>query len=89
MSSSTYVNQEKYGTPIDISKYRCMINSSLYLTPSYPEIMFSACLCACYKLFPKESHLSYVNIIMSYLKGTKNVYLWYPKGGVCDLVCCP
>ncbi|XP_050897872.1 uncharacterized mitochondrial protein AtMg00810-like [Lathyrus oleraceus] len=39
-----------------------------------------------YRANPKESHLTVVNRIMKYVKGTTNVGLWYPKGSICDLV---
>lgn len=71
---------------IDITKYRSMIGSSLYLTTICPDIMFSVYLSVYFQENPKESHLASVKRIIKYLKGTKNVRLWYPKGGVCDLV---
>lgn len=43
VSSSTYVNQDESGTPIDITKYWGMIDFLLYLTTSRPEIIFSVC----------------------------------------------
>jgi hypothetical protein len=46
MGSGTYLDQDEFGTPIDITKYRGMIGSLLYLTDSRPDIMFSVCLCA-------------------------------------------
>lgn len=63
-----------------------MIGSSLYLTASYPDIMFCVCLCTQFQANPKEAHLASVKRIMKYLKGTKNVSLWYPKGSICDLI---
>ena len=86
MGSGTYVDQDESGTPIDITKYRGMIGSLLYLTASRPDIMFSVCLCARFQANPKESHLMAVKRIMKYLKGTTNVGLWYPKGSICTLI---
>jgi hypothetical protein len=86
MGSGTYVDQDESGTSIDITKYRGMIGSLLYLTASHPDIMFSVCLCARFQANPKESHLMAVKRIMKYLKGTTNVGLWYPKGSVCNLL---
>src|ERR1044072_1718609 len=40
MGSGTYVDQDESGIPIDITKYRVMIGSLLYLTVSRPDIMF-------------------------------------------------
>lgn len=77
-SSRIYVDQYESSVPIDIINYQGMIGS-LLLTSSHPDIMFSVCLCARYQACPNESHISYVKRIMSYLKGTTNVGLWYPK----------
>ena len=84
MGSGTYVDQDELGVSIDITKYRGMIGSLLYLTTSRPDIMVSVCLFARFQANPKESHLTAVKRIMKYLKGTTNVGLWYPKGSVCN-----
>ncbi|XP_050918969.1 secreted RxLR effector protein 161-like [Lathyrus oleraceus] len=86
MGSGSYVDQDESGVSIEITKYRGMIGSLLYLTTSRPDIMFNVCLCACFQANPKESHLATIKRIMKYLKGTKNVGLWYPKGSICNLV---
>ncbi|XP_050916102.1 secreted RxLR effector protein 161-like [Lathyrus oleraceus] len=39
-----------------------------------------------YRANPKESHLTAIKKIMKYIKGTTNFGLWYPKGGICNLV---
>ena len=46
MGSSSYVDQDESGVSINITKYRGMIGSLLYMTASRPDIMFSVCLCA-------------------------------------------
>ncbi|XP_050920276.1 secreted RxLR effector protein 161-like [Lathyrus oleraceus] len=86
MGSGSYVDQDESGVSIDITKYRGMIGSLLYLTVSRPDIMFSVCLCARFQANPKESHLTAVKRIKKYLKGTTNVGLWYPKVSICNLV---
>lgn len=70
MGLGSYVDQDKSGAPIDITKYQGMIGSLLYLIASRPDIMFLYCLCARYQACPKEYHLSSVKRIMKYLKGT-------------------
>ncbi|KAI3666972.1 hypothetical protein L6452_42013 [Arctium lappa] len=67
------------GVSVDITSYRGMIVSLLYLTASRPDIMFVTCLCARYQANPKESHLAAVKCIFRYLKATMNLGLWYPK----------
>ncbi|GKB05863.1 retrovirus-related pol polyprotein from transposon TNT 1-94 [Tanacetum coccineum] len=47
---------------------------------SWPDIMFSVCLCARFQEDPKTSHLEAVKRIFRYLKGTTYLGLWYSKG---------
>jgi len=86
MSTSCYLDKDEKGKPVELSKYRGMIGSLLYLTASRPDIMFSVCMCARYQACPKESHLIAVKRIMRYLIGTQNLGLWYPKGSTCNLI---
>ncbi|XP_050896928.1 uncharacterized mitochondrial protein AtMg00240-like [Lathyrus oleraceus] len=86
MGFKTYVDQDESDVSIDITKYRGMTGSLLYLTINRPDIMFSVCLYARFQANPKESHHTVVKRIMKYLKGTTNVGLWYPKCSICDLV---
>ena len=46
MGSGIYVDQDESGVSIDITKYRGIIGSLLYLTARCPDIMFNVCLCA-------------------------------------------
>ena len=86
MSTSCRLDKDEGGKPIEITKYRGMIGSLLYLTASRPDIMFSVCMCARFQANPKESHLSAVKRIMRYLVGTQQMGLWYPKGASSSLV---
>ncbi|KAJ9551704.1 hypothetical protein OSB04_015749 [Centaurea solstitialis] len=80
MSPSCALDSDPDGTAVDVTTYRGMIGSLMYLTASRPDIMFSTCLCARYQSKPKVSHLKAVKRIFRYLKGTINLGLWYPKG---------
>ncbi|GJX29652.1 retrovirus-related pol polyprotein from transposon TNT 1-94 [Tanacetum coccineum] len=70
---------------VNVTLFRGMIGSLMYLTASRPDIQFSTCLCARYQANPKESHLVAIKRIFRYLKGTPNLCLWYPKGSGFDL----
>jgi hypothetical protein len=48
MGTSCYLDKDEKGKPVDVSKYRGMIGSLLYLTASKLDIMFSVCMCARY-----------------------------------------
>ena len=86
MSTSIKLGKDTDGKSVNITAYRGMIGSLLYLTASRPDIMFSTCLCARYQADPKESHLAAVKRIFRYLKGTPNLGLWYPKDSDFELV---
>ena len=61
---------------VDISNYKGVVGSLLYLTASRPEIMFATCLCARFQADPRESHLIAIKRIFRYLKGTPNLGTW-------------
>ncbi|KAJ9542258.1 LOW QUALITY PROTEIN: hypothetical protein OSB04_028764 [Centaurea solstitialis] len=85
MAPPLTLDKDSKGKPIDVTLYRGMIGSLLYLTASRPDIMYSTCLCARYQAEPKESHLTAVKRIFRYLKGTPNLGLWYSKDSGFDL----
>ena len=71
---------------MDVTIYKGMIGSLLYLSITRPNIMLSACLCARYQADPKESCLLVVKHIMRYLAGTSHLGLWCPKSNTCGLL---
>jgi len=86
MAPPLKIDSDPDGVSVNITNYRAMIGSLLYLTASRPDIMFATCLCARYQANPKESHLVAVKRIFRYLKGTMNLGLWYPKDSGFDLI---
>ncbi|KAI3780094.1 hypothetical protein L2E82_09981 [Cichorium intybus] len=66
----------------DITLYRQMIGSLLYLTSSRLDIMFVVCYCARYHANPIEPHFTVVKNIFRYLKRTTSLELWYLSGSV-------
>jgi len=77
---------DKDDKPMSEKIYRGMIGSLLYLTGSRPDILFTVRLCVRFQTSPKESHLTSIKRIFRYLAGTKNLGLWYPRGGDFSLV---
>ncbi|KAI3669723.1 hypothetical protein L6452_41087 [Arctium lappa] len=86
MAPPLTLNKDPAGKPVNVTAYRGMIGSLLYLTTIRPDIMYSTCLCARYQSEPKESHLIAVKRIFRYMKGTPNLGLWYPKDTGFDLI---
>jgi Reverse transcriptase (RNA-dependent DNA polymerase) len=62
MATNINLDADENEKSVDISQYRAMIGSLLYLTASRPDIMFSICLCARFQSNPKESHLKASNV---------------------------
>ena len=86
MATATKLDEDSKGKKVDISVYRGMVGSLLYLTASRPDIMFATCLCARFQSCPKESHMIAIKRIFRYLKGTPSLGLWYPKDTGFNLV---
>ncbi|GKF22087.1 hypothetical protein Tco_0074409 [Tanacetum coccineum] len=70
---------------VDVYLYRSMIGSLMYLTASWPDIMFAVCACSRFQVTLKTSHLSAIKRIFRYLKGKPKLGLWYPRVSLFDL----
>jgi hypothetical protein len=77
MSTTTALNADEDGEPVDQKEYRSMIGSLLYLTATRPDIQFSVCLCARFQASPRTSHRQAVKRIFRYLRYTPELGLWY------------
>ena len=86
MGTNGNLDSDASGNMVDQKLYRSMIGSLLYVTASRPDVMFSVCMCAIFQASPRESHLKATKRILRYLKHTRNVGLWYPKGAKFELV---
>ncbi|GKF82396.1 hypothetical protein Tco_0244052, partial [Tanacetum coccineum] len=67
------------GKSVDLTLYRGMVGTLMYLTASRPDLTFVVYMCAWYQAKPTEKHLHAVKRIFKYLRGTVNRGLWYPK----------
>ena len=76
MNTSTRIDLDEEGIPIEEHKYRKLIGSLLYLTASGPDITYAVGVCARFQSKPKMSHYQIALKIIKYLKGTINVGLW-------------
>nr|GEZ84692.1 retrovirus-related Pol polyprotein from transposon TNT 1-94 [Tanacetum cinerariifolium] len=79
MVEKSNLDEDKEGKAVDLSHYRGMIGTLLYLTASRPGLQFAICMCARYQARPTEKHLHTVKRIFRYLRGTVHRGLWYPK----------
>ncbi|GJU29380.1 retrovirus-related pol polyprotein from transposon TNT 1-94, partial [Tanacetum coccineum] len=81
MVEKSKLDEDKEGKAVDMSHYRGMIGTLLYLTASRPDLQFAICMCGVIhgEWLSTEKHLHAVKRIFLYLKGTVNRRLWYPK----------
>jgi hypothetical protein len=63
-----------------------MIGSLLYLTVTWPDIQFTAGLCACFQASPRSLHQTTVQWIFRYLKHTLEFGIWYSASSSLYLV---
>ena len=79
MSPNVKLIVDLLGKSVDLSLYRSMIGSLLYLTASRPDISYSVGMCARYQANPKESHMIALKRIIKYVKTTADFDVWYSK----------
>jgi hypothetical protein len=77
MSTTTTLDADEDGEPVDQKEYWSMIDSLSYLTVTRPDIQFSVCLCAGFQASPRTSHRQAVKWIFRYLRYTPKLGLWY------------
>jgi hypothetical protein len=85
MSTSTTLDTDEDGEPVDQKEYRSMIGSLLYLTMMRLDIHFTVCLCAHFQASPHTSHRKALKRIMRYLRFTPELGLWYSSSSVRSL----
>ncbi|KAL8089698.1 hypothetical protein AgCh_039252 [Apium graveolens] len=85
MATATKLDKDT-GSSVDITNYKGMIGSLLYITASRPNIMYATCLCARFQADPREPHLIAVKRIFKYLKGITDLGLWFPRESYFKLI---
>ncbi|GJZ35052.1 hypothetical protein Tco_0580869 [Tanacetum coccineum] len=79
MVEKSKLDEDTQGKSVDLTHYRGMVGTLMYLTTSRPDLTFAVCMCARYHAKPTEKHLHAIKRIFKYLRGTVNRGLWYPK----------
>nr|GEX50659.1 putative reverse transcriptase domain-containing protein [Tanacetum cinerariifolium] len=79
MVERTKLDEDPQGIPVDPTRYRGLVISFMYLTSSRLDLVFVVCMCAQYQARPTEKYITTVKRVLRYLKGTKNIGLWYLK----------
>ena len=79
MTSSIKLSFDSTGVEVDLTLYRSIIGSLLYLTASRSDIAFSVGVCAHFQAAPKESHMTAAKRIIWYVDGTFDYGIWYSR----------
>lgn len=69
--------KDEEGKKINVTLYKQMVGSLMYLTSTRPDIMYGASLISRYMENPTENHLCVVKRIFCYLKGTVDFGIFY------------
>ncbi|XP_070028880.1 uncharacterized protein [Nicotiana sylvestris] len=86
IATTTRLDMDESGSPVNQTMYKGIIGSFLYLTASRPDIVFSVGLCERFQSNSKESHLKAAKRILRYLKGTQDLVLYYLSGENFNLI---
>ncbi|GKB89357.1 hypothetical protein Tco_0961629 [Tanacetum coccineum] len=86
MVEKSKLDEDLQWKAIDLTRYREMIGTLMYLTSSRPELVFTVCMCARYQAKPTEKNLHAVKRIFRYLRGTINMGLWNLKDSCVSLI---
>nr|GEZ72523.1 retrovirus-related Pol polyprotein from transposon TNT 1-94 [Tanacetum cinerariifolium] len=79
MVKKSKLDEDPQGKTVDLTHYRGMGGTLIYLITSRPDLTFDVCMCARYQAKSTKKHLHAVKRIFKYLRGTVNRGLWYPK----------
>jgi hypothetical protein len=86
MSTTTALDVDEDGDPVDQKEYRSMIGSLLHLMATRPDIQFFVCLCACFQASPMTSHQQAIKQIFRYLQYTPELGLWHSTSSSLSLL---
>nr|GEW93230.1 retrovirus-related Pol polyprotein from transposon TNT 1-94 [Tanacetum cinerariifolium] len=79
MVEKSKLDEDPQGKAVDLTHYRGMAGTLMYLASNRPDLVYAMCMCARYQARPTEKHLHAVKRIFRYLRGTVNQGLWYSK----------
>jgi hypothetical protein len=71
MGTKENLNSDASDNMVDQKLYRSMIGSLLYVAASWPDVMFSVCMCARFQASPRESfegNQENIEVIEAYTK---------------------
>lgn len=76
----TKLSKDEGGTKVDITLFKQLVGSLMYLTVTRPDLMYGVSLLSRYMSRPTMSHWLVAKRILRYLKGTTELGILYKKG---------
>lgn len=83
---SLKLTKDLKGKKVNITFFKQIIGSLMYLTATRPDLMYSISLISRYMEHPTEQHLLAAKRILRYLKGTIDFGVFYKKGEGSELM---
>ncbi|XP_024163997.1 uncharacterized mitochondrial protein AtMg00810-like [Rosa chinensis] len=80
------LTKDPKGKKVDITLFKQIVGSLMYLTATRTYIMYAVSLISRYMEHPTEHHLSAAKRVLRYLKGTIDFGIFYKKGEMSELV---
>lgn len=77
----TTVSKKGGGAVLDVTLYKQMIGSLMYLTVTRPDLMFAVGLTSQFMENPTEAHFQVVKRILRYVRSTMELGVMYKRGG--------
>eukprot|EP00253_Pinus_taeda_P004437 PITA_04437 len=80
------LSREDSSKDFDLSLYKSIVGSLMYLTATRPDIMYAVSLISRFMERPKEAHWQATKRILRYVKGTKRIGILYTALECSDLI---
>jgi Reverse transcriptase (RNA-dependent DNA polymerase) len=86
METNTKLGLENGESLPDIGHYQKLVGKLIYLTVTRPDIAFTVSVVSQFMHAPRTNHLSVIDRILRYLKGTPGQGIWMRKGNSNNVV---
>ncbi|XP_071729414.1 secreted RxLR effector protein 161-like [Rutidosis leptorrhynchoides] len=80
------LNKDEGGIKVDVTQFKQIIGSLMYLSATRPDIMFAVSLISRFMTCPTQMHFSVAKRILKYVKETMDYGVFYRRGMKGDLV---
>lgn len=76
----TQLSKDETGDGVDVTMFKQIVGSLMYLTATRPDLMYGVCLISRFMANPKSSHWLAAKRILRYIKGTTDFGILYKRG---------